>query len=375
MLDSNEVFEITKQDMLRSLENLTDQTLVDKKELFLAYFSFLESLHNLEKVKNKQDHNKISEKSYLEDVSVPEVEQTHDKTNQMTATESEILTTSQSELPERKEYFFERKALGGFVSEINAIIPENIVIKLGLEHGDYVYADEIPTSNGFNKKKYFYELARKGKSGQDVGRIQLNLCPIERDGSILVVNKSLQSGTIRINEVPQSLILRNQDIQFFNLQEGDVIDVAYLKGKEDNPRVIYKHPLEDISDSTQTERKITKKKTKERFGNDKHVVEQTLDDMTILVIGNEPDKALYKQHVEERGGSFLWADGKDPIISFEPLVRKSDIVVFLTLVSGHTAMKHVKKLCKQYRIPFLTTFNLSSTTIIRLAESCELENA
>lgn len=407
MLDPNQIFEMTKKDMIQSLEGMDLENVLNQKELALGYFEFIESLQHLMELKNKHNREKTeesaSESSSFFNHSYPVTERNtipHSETesnqinkiDQGTPIQAEkepsidasalVASTAIVEEPEvietatetdlvidRKMYFFERKALGGFINELKAIVPESIVARLKLEHGDYLFADEIPQTDGYSKKKYRYELAKKGTTSKDVVRIQHNFCPIERNGSLLVVSKSYENGNIRIDDVPQALVISEQDIQFFSLEEGQLVDIAYIKGKEYAPRVVYRHETESIQDdSKKTGRKKVREKDPER---EEEAPEQTLEGKTVLVIGNEPDKSLYKHNVEERGGDFLWADGKDSVDSFEPLVRKSHVVVFLLAVSGHTAMKHVKRLCKEYDIPFMTTFNISSTTIIRLAENCD----
>lgn len=396
MLDQNQILEMTKKDMMKSLESLSFENISEQKALVSQYFEFLGSLQTLMELKNK--HSCTLSEQLENEIALPlednksrinierTIESSLNEGGELIAEEepgtSVVVSEASASATEpiiedikrdRKMYFFERKALGGFIPELKSIVPESIVVKLGLEHSDYVFADELPQTDGYDKKKYLYELAKKGNNSREVVRIQYNLCPVEKNGSLLMVSKSYNTGTIRIDDVPQSLVLCDQDIQYFGLQEGQLIDVAYIKGKENAPRVLYRHPVESFptDDSKKTQRR---RLTKDESKKDEEV-EQTLEGKTVLVIGNEPDKALYKQNVEERGGDFLWADGKDPVTSFDPLVRKSDVVVFLLAVSSHTAMKHVKRLCKDYEVPFQTTFNISSTTIIRLAENCESAHA
>ncbi|WP_197262095.1 DUF2325 domain-containing protein [Brevibacillus laterosporus] len=77
-------------------------------------------------------------------------------------------------------------------------------------------------------------------------------------------------------------------------------------------------------------------------------------------------KAHYKEKIESRGGIFLSVDDKDSITSIEACVKKADVVILLLARLGHILMKQVKKLCKEWNVPFETTFNIGADKITQI---------
>lgn len=356
-MDFEQIFETAKQGMMEDLEGLTLNNFLEKKELIYAHIHFMESIQELRESKMRCSQNNLDmhdESAVPSDINPPNAEQTRE-------------ASLESQEGERKMYLFKRSVLGGYLPELNAIVPEGIVRKLGLENHDYVYATEVPNSNP-EKKKYVYELAKKAEHPIPCDRVQYNYCPIEMDGSIMVVRRSLEiDDEIRIGEIPYSVRIPDEDIIRLNLKEGDIVDIAFPTGKPEKCRVLFVHPVEELESQELHTTKNSKKKSKERETKEREIP-QTLEGKTILVIGNEPYKAYYRDNIESRGGVFLWADAKDSFITLEANVRKANIVIFLLGVSGHIGMKMIKKLCKDYGIPFIPTWESSTVSVVRLAE-------
>lgn len=370
-MNVNEMFEATKQEMIKTIESCTLNMMVEKKDVFQAYFNFYESMHRLSEVTAETEPKLVSSSDHqIETEGISEISETAVTTVITDKTELPVEVSNESDDVERKMYLFKRMVRGGVIPELSAVVPEGIVRKLNIEHHDFMYATEIPSAEGY-KKKYHYELAKKATSPVPHDRVEVNCCPIERDGSLLVVSKSLQTGSnIRIHDTPQSLRILEEDIREFCLKEGDIVDVAYIKGKEEIARVVYFHytASEEFSSVNKSNPSVAPKKTRDEVEEEKEVVPQTLQGQTIFVVGNEPDRMHYKEGIEARGGIFLWSDAKDSFITLQSNVRKSNIVIFLLSVSGHTGMKQIKRSCKANNIPFLTKFGNGTTSMIRMAE-------
>lgn len=396
-MDPNEMFESTKREMIKMIENCNLSKMVEQKEIFQAYLNFFESMHRLSIMReninpdlilsNQPNIEESTSEFVVETKNINEIRSGISETElempvERAATDVTGLTvgvTEETGFEERKMYLFERKLRGGFIQELSAVVPEGIVRKMGFEHHDYIYATEIPSTEGHTKKKYHYELAKKAANVVPHDRIQINYCPIEKDGSLFVVRKSLETGQdIRIHDAPQSLLISDEDIREFCLKEGDIVDIAYAKGKAELTKVVYLHHTEsdEITSSAKTSPSSPPKKvTKEIQVVDSEPIPQTLLNKKILVVGNEPDRMHYKEGIEARGGIFLWSDAKDSLITLQANVRKSDIVIFLLSVSGHTGMKQIKRSCKANNIPFLTKFGNGTTSMIRMAEEAVLDKA
>lgn len=267
-------------------------------------------------------------------------------------------------------YKVERKLRGAFVPDIEGYIPEAVVRMKNIEHGDYVYAKPI-ASHKAGQKRFEYELAKKSSETAPSGRIEYRACPVEKDGHMLVVNKSSVTGEmIRVNDAPYSVLIRDSDIQQFDLQEGDVVDIAFYQNNPSTATIVWKY---DVSDHVtefcrQTERKKTSRLKSDRQMTDQpEEIEQVFAGRTICVVGDKPNEAAYKCLIEERGGHHIHVEPKWNPSRIEHCVKKSDIVIGLYDVSSHTGLEKTKEYCKRYDIPFEMISGRGKSKVIQTA--------
>ncbi|MCK2000746.1 DUF2325 domain-containing protein [[Brevibacterium] frigoritolerans] len=278
----------------------------------------------------------------------------------------------------RKMYRFERNLKGGNIPEINVFVPESHIRKNGLEHNCYVYVEKK------GEKNYKFELAKPSENPVCPGRVQYNLCKVEKEGNSLVVKTSYESGSILSSEghsMTLHLSLRDITNPDFNIKEKDLVDIAFPEERPDAVRVIWKSPNDQIEETKITESKAMlasgkKKKESKTEGKSFGVIHKEKVDKTslrgehILVVGNEPQKTHYKAGVEERGGEFDWTDAKErDQIQLESKVKNSTMVIFLLEFSGHTGMNKVKEYCKTHNVLFLPTWNSGFSSLMRIAEN------
>lgn len=364
-----------KSEMTQIIESMTADDLQGSRDNVNKYFDFLIQLSDFKNFRQNLIQQKIIIEG-KETVTANELEAINTRDNEQDTTASEANNNIDQELSnenesdgadevnERKMYKFIRNIKAGALPEIKAYVPESVIRDLGLENNCYVYAEPIGEEG-----KYHYELAKKSEEPHCPGRIQLDYCLVEKEAGMLTVSNSYTSGPIRYNEAPHTIILKEYDINDFKLEEGDVIDIAYPVGRPDDARVIWLHKNmgEEMNgeEKNTNSTKITKTKRKNTTSSDeKEVVEQTLADKSILIVGNETQKTKYKQMIEDRGGVFLWADGDERIERLETLVKKSDAVFFLTRASGHVTMDKTKFYCKQYNKPFTAVGELGQNAIL-----------
>lgn len=390
---------LIKKDMIQTIRQLNFENEKVQKELLDKQLSVFNSLKELHCFRKEHDVASIEEdvviqETCLEDeshclkkdietdvhiseeaLSVEEDDADEEDAIKKSVEEKVKLPESQVKLEESDKpmYRFERKIRGGYVKEIEGYVPEGIVRKLGLEHGDMVYATPIVSDE--TQRRFLYELARKGDGKDSLDRVQYNFCVVKKESGYYMVEKSEETGeNITYQDAPYTIVLDQNDVREYGIKEDDLIDIAFLKDKPEMVKVIWVHRLEDkYSDKTVAENDKQEKKEKlEKKEQEEHeVFEKTLEGKTVLVIGNEPMKNLYKFSVEQRGGTFLWADAKEKLNRLEALVKKSDIVIFLLKVSGHVGMEHIKKMCKEYNVAFETTWSNGQTGLIRLAENTD----
>lgn len=330
------------------------------KEKIINYFSFLEKMVGLEDLVINETDTPITEEQ------TTAIKRNLNKEEKLQIDKNNIETIS-----EQKMYLVERKIRGAFVPEIEGFIPEGIVRRLDIEHHDYVYAEKI------DENKYIYTLAAKGEGKEPENRVQINYCIVENEAGMLVTKRTVEDIDIRYDECPYTIILNPKDVRDMDIKEGDIIDIAFYSNSPETHKIIWKHEINPNIDDNQENTNITSKDNKK----DKQSIEEainesdfdtsSLEGINVLVIGNEPKKTLYKLSIEQRGGTFLWADAKDDLIFLESQVKKADKVIFLLKVSGHVGMKQIKTLCKKYNKPFLTTFSTGKSTVIRMAEESE----
>lgn len=317
-----------------------------------------------EKIENRQTiEPKRERKVFAEDKQASYIENATDFYQEPA---EEATETNEEEIVEEiKGYVFERKLRGGILPDIEAFVPEGIIRRLGIHHGDLVQA--VKQSEVGSRTKYHYTLVESRNEGEAPGRIQVDYCLVEKEAGHLVVKGDyLKNQFIRFDGVRYSLVLNEQDIRTFEIKEGDIVDVAY---KADNPlenKVLWMHETKiPASTEEKTEGKRKEVDAKKEISAE---VEQTLKGMSVLIIGNESSKATYQAEIEKRGGSFLWADSNKRMESYPSMVRKCSFAIFLLGLSGHTCMKQFKQLCKDQDKPFEATFDQGITSIIRTAE-------
>lgn len=288
-------------------------------------------------------------------------------------------TIVSDENTDRKMYRFERNLKGGNIPALNVFVPESHIRTNGLEHNCYVYVEKR------GEKNYKFELAKPSEDPVCPGRVQYNLCKVEREGNSLVVKTSYESGSILSSDGnPMTLHLRIQDINnpHFQIKEKDFVDIAFPEERPEAVRVLWKRPdsffQKEEAEITESQAMLAsdkkKKESKEgkSFGiiHKEKVNETSLHGESILIIGNEPSKMHYKKGIEERGGKFYWEDAKEQNqVTLESKVKKSTMVIFLLDVSSHNGMYKIKEYCKAHDVLFLPTWNSGFTSVMRIAEN------
>lgn len=139
---------------------------------------------------------------------------------------------------------FERKLRGGVVTTIRpqgTFVPESEIRKQGIEHGDLLRLTKTYRHDG--QTRFEFELAEKQPEPQPE-RIQLDRCRIKKDGTMLYTDSCMQTDgetTIRIGETPHRIMIKDEDVKMFRLEEGDRVDIAYWANHPTGAKVIWKH--------------------------------------------------------------------------------------------------------------------------------------
>lgn len=326
------------------LSNLTLKNIGSTMKRSNKYFRFLESLVNLpDELGSSQNLN--------------------DKTNTKIKRNETILEDhkKKKEKISKKSYQFERLLKGGRLKGINAFIPEWLVRDLSLSHGDFVFAEK---QNDSGNPKYEYELDRAFGGRDPIDRIQITFAIVEYDETIkrLIVQKTADNELIRIDEVPQTIILPEDDIHEFNIKLHDIIDIALCKRNLQNKKVIWKYYSDRSIIHLSKQSKETKPK-KER-----EQVEPIFEGKKILMIGYEPGKAAFRDEIEKRLGELLFLTGDEQKDMFSATIQKADAVIFMLEHVSHSATYYATNVCKLFNIPFKGIHSFGRTNFIRTAE-------
>ncbi len=350
----------SKREMMIWLERLNFKNIEDTKEIIMEYFNILHSVSKLPEPPCKPldgepstiENNDSQNKEVVEEISevIPEV------------------------IEEQAGYIFERKLRGGYLQEINAFIPEGIVRNLNIKHGDLVGAKRMIDDTSEGNPKYYYTLLEKKDGADAPDRGEMNYCIIEREsGALVVKSNSLTGEKILYKGTSYCLFLNDQEIRQFNLEEGDIVDVAYKVSNPSQHKVTWKHEHSESNEEIKSFDKRKRPTDPKKEKTDSPTIDQTLKGMNVMIVGNESARSAYQEQIEKRGGTLLWGHTKEAMERLEPLVKKADFIIFLLGLSGHVGMKQIKSFSKEHGVTFQTTFNQGTTSIVRMAETIAIE--
>lgn len=140
---------------------------------------------------------------------------------------------------------FERKLRGGIVTSVRphgTFVPESEIRRQGMEHGDLLRVKKSYRHDG--QIRYEFELAEKRQEAQPE-RIQLNYCLVKSEASMYYADSYMNSDgeeqSIRIDEMPHRILIKDEDVKMFKLEAGDLVDIAYWANHPTGAKVIWKH--------------------------------------------------------------------------------------------------------------------------------------
>lgn len=128
---------------------------------------------------------------------------------------------------------FTQKLKGGIVG-VSTYVPESIVRELNIWDSDWIQARAQGSAKPY---RYHFEVLKKASENVETRKLVEKTRVYKRsDVSRLLIRVDDKSF-----ELPNEVILSQQDISAFQLIEGSIIDFAYHKGDLNNGRVVWKH--------------------------------------------------------------------------------------------------------------------------------------
>lgn len=249
---------------------------------------------------------------------------------------------------------FFRLPRGGVIktdSGEEVFVPEIWVRRLGLEQGDLLSA--VPL--GKLGDSVLYEFAVEERRGLGASeRVSVTGPVISHGGDWMIY----------CEEEGELINLRPGEVRAMRLKEGDLVEVAYMKGDLSGARVAWKY---DETGLPGERRPAQRRGGEEDRGRPRlDVADPVLADRTVLVVGADLYKESFKKMFERRGARFLWESGFQggPGKTVESKVRQADVVVIVTEMMSHR-MPAVEVMCGKYRKPYVYAPSKGSTGAVR----------
>lgn len=302
-----------------------------------------------------------------EDLLDTETEEKKEQPAQEEDNFEETLTPSTSD--EEKSYVFERKIKGGFISEIDAFVPEKVIQELALSDGDEIYA-EFLFEPEHGPTRYNYSLAKKldpPRSPKNIVEVNMGIVTYEPRHGGYCITKTVNEDQLMYEGEPLVLKISDNDIDAMSLSEGDVVNAAYYENNPDNPRVRWRHTVGSDQPSYAVPKPSSFYKTKK--DDDKDDVSQVFKGKTIAVVGYEPGQPAFKEEIEKRGGTMIGLTGRENDSTLYASLRKSDGLVIVIGHVGHNGTQKAVDFCKSNGIPHTSTKTFGRTTFVDSAES------
>lgn len=267
-------------------------------------------------------------------------------------------------------YKFKRFLVGGELPSIKAYLPEEVVRKNDIEHGDMVRVYPIGIlPNG--ETKYAYALEEKMGEEPPRDRKQFNYCLVEESSSNLIC-KSNKDGVFREDDIFPVFHISDKDAFRHDLAAGDIVDIAIENNDWRKGKVVWKYEIKSKQIQKISKEK-NNKKTKIKSNKQDGEVKKTLNGKTILIVSNKHEQSSYESPIAKRGGRLLMADADYSIDILNSLVAKSDAVILITSACSHRAMYTVKDKAKELGIPFIPSRHKGTTHNVNLVEQIFIE--
>lgn len=377
---SEQIFEQMRDEMSEKWQAVSVTNYQYSKQLLLEQLKVMDALIQLHEVEIEGENEteelflnkwKNFEEGFQKD-SNQSVKNDLIVNNELKKVESVVKTANREETKEKEDgkvYTFQRNLQGGILPAIKGFVPEGIVRKLDVEHGDLVKATLLPSAEG-RPPRYLYELVEKlGKAGMH-NRLQFNYCPVENQAGRLLVSKSGETGSLlKVDGELFSHLFSDYEIEEFELKEGDLVDIAVFSDNLASSRLIWRH--KNIETTTGTIDTLSSDKLKDEKIKEESVgeeVELALQGLSIMVIGELQNKPQYEYEIEKAGGVLNMVDGKQKGVVIQNQMEKSDYVVCLVGKCSDQGEKAAKDAAKSLGVPFLPCWSKSAKHVVKTIE-------
>lgn len=335
-----------KESWIEDINTLNDLEVLGQQSS--RYIAVLKQLAEIEATKNglKRDSN--------QDVEHTEIKQETQQDNQNKEDDP-------VQLP--KLFTFERKLKGGIAVNGNHVelVPENVVRSEGLENGDQLDIEFNATGVGFHKFTKRSDLPAIKITSTPI--VEYNHAIVERDSMLGYIVKSYyKDGNLK--SLP-SFFINNHDVDKFDLQEGDVIDVARMENNN-YLRVRWRYNTEQVQPKNKPQ-KPSFYKDNDMTKNDNYS-ESPLNGKKVCVVGCDNYIVNFMEEADKRNAEIIHVKS-DRANVIQASVSQCDVVVIPVFETSHNKMNYAKEYAKKMDIPLVILKTYGRTNFIN-----ELEN-
>ena len=320
-----------KQEMIETIKSMSVDNVDEVQERLNNLFSFIEI--------SKKIWGEVPEINIL-DKEIAEAEPIEVPIEKNNEEESKILP-------------LQRRMKGGLLGEEPNVIfvPEMVIRTQGFVHGDLIEAKEVSPGT--------YEYIKRGDSetAHETDRVELDYCILSKTDNLLVARELIIDGErkpIKLDgEIPHQFLIREEDIQNFNLEEDSLVTMAYIKTNPNYHRVTWVYHNYDESIKHATPKPPSYYKEKQSNKESWTPVERfLLRDKNIVIVGADFRVSDFTPLAEEAHFNLISLTGKEDKSRFESTIRKADVVISAGSHSSHRGSDLSKEFAKKYLIPF-----------------------
>ncbi|KXH87516.1 DUF2325 domain-containing protein [Sporosarcina sp. HYO08] len=338
--------EMIKQEIIHLIEKMSDESIEETKQQVDQLFEFIKLSHSI--WGTVPDIVKPSETVETE-TSSETMTTLQDSSQKIIATAVTNESNAELGVP------LDRKLKGGILKGKNGdvFIPEKLIRTHGFVHGDYIEAI------GDDPHNLYFIKRRESTTAHECNRVELSYCLLSTtsDG-YLVANQRIMDGkiqTIKLDgETPYQFLIKDNEIQSYQLQQGSVVAIAYFRNNPSSYRVVWQYP--DYTDelATQTPKPSSYYKESSNHKENKWNIaeEQLLKDKNIVIVGADFRSSDFIALADEADFTIHTLSGDENRSRFEAAVRNVDLIISASAHSSHRSSKIAKDYAKKYNIPF-----------------------
>lgn len=369
------MLEQLKQEMQNIISNFNASNITESEKTIMSQFQFSRTLLS--------DDGELEPELKDKDLETKETKDKKEKEkDEVSENPLDTLASSFDSEEQYISYPMKRNLVGGvLIGAKNPYVPESIIREEGFEHGDYISV-EFSGYKG-NKALYNFKLDKKG-NGEDDGISVFSYAIVCYDPEInsFYVEENVSGEKIKMDDVPQRLLIPDYMTSKFTLRTGDLIDVSWYGDNVSKFAVSWKHRFDDSKEPEKSEEeKILRYRKQKKEENTpasnqeleklstnfriKSTEDTNLDGLSVTIVGGYKFYASYKKLIEDNGGIVYLIPDDAHLIRMTSAIKKSNLVLIMTEHVSHGDMFAAKERSKKYDVPFKAVRGVGKTNLLQ----------